>query len=337
MRYKLYGPGLLNQIENSFNTQFENYVQLILLTGLGGYRGKTLGVRKYRDTRAEKDNGIDGFIKRGNTKYEIFSIYGPKHTTSWQNKFKKISEDYVNAKKFCEDKEYTFIKWHMVLNFNINENQEQAILNLAEEDDIEAEIYTPKRLFQLLASEEDYFIVAKGMGKAQLLDAPLEDLSHSKFADVALQNFISFENEGSFDEKLSMVQKTRQEIYYRTFINLTEEEIKETKFPLMLTSQIRRKTEIHPKYYQTYQYFINENGLGDYYPIEENTISSLWGIQKNKEGFQILIKDLAIIHRITTEIERILFDRGAYKLRNILHYLADKSESLRGLDKRKIN
>ncbi|PKG24268.1 hypothetical protein [Niallia nealsonii] len=313
IKYKIFGPKLLDRLETSFDNQFERYVQLILLTGLGGYKEvcPVFTLKSYKDTRAEKDKGLDGFIRHGENKYECFSITGPKHTSKWESKFNKIKKDYQAAKKYCEDRKYKMVKWNMVINFYTIEEQERAIIELAEKDGVDVEVYNPRRLFQLLRTEEDYYKVAQGMGEAFPIGASIEQLAHHEFAFVALKSFILYENNGSFDEKLKLLHDIRKYIYYRTFFNLTEDEVESGKGARRPALLIGKNTKIHTKYQETYQYMKDNQGQGIIYPTG---LKPKDAIRKNDEGYLIPIKNLSGIHSVIIYLEKLLLEKGNYKI-----------------------
>lgn len=174
------------KLQGLWGNGFEEHARFIL---------KIVNPHYFTFTRQSKDKKIDGYAFRrvaGEKRplFDIYSVYGKKATTSPSGNgvIKKINDDLNDAIEYAKERNFNFIKWNLVINFELENDYRHELENKCAEHGIGFEELNPTVLVTKLIGEDKLFEAACFF---DAVDAPKLDYSeHSnyKLARVALQD-----------------------------------------------------------------------------------------------------------------------------------------------------
>ncbi|MEX6702036.1 hypothetical protein ABS315_20930 [Peribacillus frigoritolerans] len=306
-----------NKLENATGEEFERYAQFLLL----------LIHKNYTRTRTHKDDGIDGYILKSNSKpgVEYFSIYGPQSKTNWKQKKSKIMEDLQFIRRDSIKNQTKILKWYLVTNFVLTKSYESEISALCHPLQIEYEVYYPQKMISLLKTPEQIYQASAFIGTVEIPQRKLTDLYYHTFTQAALTLLCKFEW-STTTEQLDLIELIYQSILFYVpqneyFNSFDDKGLSNIKVRKLLKDHTRIFSEIGiliHQYNSVYLRFdtITIEQAKDLHLYEDNVI---W--QNNNGEYSLQVRDLCILYDLLNALRSQVQYQGKYSVNEALERL----------------
>ncbi len=292
-------------------TAFEEHARFLLL----------LINKKYNTTRFTKDEGVDGFVipnpsklNNKNREIEIFSMYGRMsgHNVTVNGFKRKIRQDFHKAKEWAESNGYEFVKWNLVINFELDTSFKIELIQLCAENNVDFEETNPSVLVSKIRGRNTLFEAATYFHTVDAPQMPYSSYSNHKLAEVALLNIVEAKNKTT-DEKFEVLTNINTAIYQLMKENQALEENRKLRVYISLPRTIKINTRVLENYIYDYKYI---EGLFIQTKHYDKKMDSFF--RDEDENNVICVQDLASIYTLCKYLREQLEQTGTFSIEKAL-------------------